>query len=522
MMDDDDPRPDVCPRPDDIAGPDDTPLPLRLVRLGLDTGQEHVLYLPADSPLCRAEGFAARARIRVHLGGRSIIATIHQTVGDLLPQDAASLSEAAWRALAATEGNILRVTHPQPLESLAHVRAKLYGRRLDGEQLREIVKDIDRGRYSDIDLSAFISACAGQRMDPDEILGLTRAMTDVGDRLEWGREIVVDKHSVGGLPGNRTTPIVVPIAAANGLTMPKTSSRAITSPAGTADTMETLAPVELDRAHMRAVVERRGACIVWGGSVRLSPVDDVLIVVERALDIDSEGQLVASVLSKKIAAGSTHLVLDMPIGATAKIRSEEDAARLTRLLADAAETFGLTTVIVQTDGQQPVGRGIGPALEARDVLAVLREDHDAPQDLRRRALLLAGHVLEIGGAARQGEGPRRARETLESGAAWDKFQEICDAQGGMRTPPHAPYRRAICAAHGGHVGAIDNRRLAKIAKLAGAPADPAAGVELHVRLAETVLRGQPLFTIHAESAGELAYAREYADARPDIFMVSEP
>ena len=128
-------------------------------------------------------------------------------------------------------------------------------------------------------------------------------MVDAGERLSWSAPIVVDKHSVGGLPGNRTTPIIVAIAASLGLTMPKTSSRAITSPAGTADMMETLAPIHLTWQRSVAWSNRKGGCIVWGGAVKLSPADDILIRVERALDLDTEGQMIASVLSKKKSGG---------------------------------------------------------------------------------------------------------------------------------------------------------------------------------------------------------------------------
>jgi thymidine phosphorylase len=329
----------------------------------------------------------------------------------------------------------------------------------------------------------------------------------------------MDKHSVGGLPGNRTTPILVAIVAACGLTIPKTSSRAITSPAGTADTMETLAPVDLDIPAMRKVVEREGGCIVWGGSVRLSPTDDILIRVERLLDLDSEGQLIASILSKKIAAGATHLVLDLPIGKTAKVRSTAAAAMLSKSLVEVGETFGLAVRVVETDGTQPVGRCIGPALEARDVLSVLKGDANAPADLRERAVLLAGNVLELGGTAPAGEGKTLAADTLKSGRAWSKFQRICEAQGGMRTPPVAPHRHAVAASRAGRVVAIDNRRLAKLAKLAGAPDAKAAGLELHVRTDSVVRSGAPLYTLHAEAPGELAYALNYARANPDIVQL---
>ena len=221
-------------------------------------------------------------------------------------------------------------------------------------------------------------------------------------------------------------------------------------------------------------------------------------------------------LFRSLAAGVTHLVVDMPVGATAKVRSKEAAEALSRSLMDVGASFGLTVRTVMSDGSQPVGRGIGPALEARDVMAVLQNKPDAPQDLRERALALAGPILELGGAAREDTGLKLAAETLVSGRAWEKFQRICEAQGGMRTPRVAPYRRVVSTTHAGLVIHFDNRRLAKVAKLAGAPDDTAAGLELHVRLGERVEAGQPLYTVHAESSGELAYALAFARANPDI------
>jgi thymidine phosphorylase len=339
--------------------------------------------------------------------------------------------------------------------------------------------------------------------------------------LYWGHAPIVDKHCVGGLPGNRTSMIIVPIVAACGLTIPKTSSRSITSPAGTADAMETVAPVDLDLFLMRRVVEREGACIVWGGRVRLAPADDVIISVERPLDFDSPMQLVASVLSKKVAAGSTHVVIDIPIGPTAKVRSESDAASLKALIGAVAEALGITVRAAQTDGRQPVGRGIGPALEARDVLAVLRGDAEAPADLRDRALFLAGEVLELGGAAIEGAGRSKAREALGSGAARRKFETICEAQGGMREPPRAAFTDVVTATRVGQIGSIDNRRLARIAKLAGAPRAPASGLEIHVKLGDIVRRDQPLITLHAETRGELEYAQRYLGANPGTIALDE-
>lgn len=512
---------EITTEPQETAPALPDPAAVRIRRIGIHTYQEPVIYMHAGCAICRSQGFEAESRVRVTCAGRSVEATLNVVTSDLLSTEEAALSESAWRLLGAEEGAWARLSHPEPLDSLAHVRAKLYGATLDERALHAVVRDIAAQRYSAIHVAAFVAACAAGRMSRAEVVGLTRAMVDAGERLAWPRAPVVDKHCVGGLPGNRTTPIVVAIAAACGLLIPKTSSRAITSPAGTADAMETLAPVDLGLERMRAVVEREGGCVVWGGAVRLSPADDVLIRVERPLDLDSEAQLVASVLSKKVAAGSTHVVIDLPVGPTAKVRSEAAAGALAGALQEVGAALGLRVLVLRTDGSQPVGRGIGPALEARDVVAVLRGAADAPADLRDRAELLAGAVLEAGGAAPAGGGAALAAATLKSGRAWAKFQAICEAQGGMREPPRAAHTRDVLAAARGRVMAIDNRRLARAAKLAGAPAAPAAGALMHVRAGNVVERGQPLFTLHAGSPGELDWAGRYVDGGAPIIRLDE-
>lgn len=494
---------------------------LRMRRLGIDTYHELVIYMRSDCHVCKSEGFEAQSRVQIRYQERHIIATLNVVMSSMLDHGEAGLSESAWRALGGEEGDEIHVLHPAPLQSFSRVRAKIYGNPITADGASEIMRDIVLGNYSDIQAASFIAACAGDRLSVEETIALTGAMLESGARLRWDTQPVVDKHCVGGLPGNRTTPLVVAIVAACGLTIPKTSSRAITSPAGTADTMETLAPVNLDIAQIRRVVAREGGCIVWGGGVNLSPADDILIRVERPLDLDSNGQLVASVLSKKISAGSTHVLIDIPVGSTAKVRSSQAAGKLSSMLATVGQEFGLTVATVVTDGAQPVGRGIGPALEARDVLSVLQNRADAPEDLRQRALRLAAGILELGHKAAPGASLALAQTTLDSGAAWQKFQGICEAQGGMRTPPQATFRCDLLALRRGRVVAVDNRRLARIAKLAGAPKAPSAGLLFHAPLGADFEAGQPLMTIHAESPGELAYAREYAEMQDDLIVLEE-
>ncbi|WP_292072290.1 thymidine phosphorylase family protein [Brevundimonas sp. UBA7534] len=503
-----------------LSNPSHAAVPsLKARRFGLHAQHESIVLMRRDCPVCRSEGLSSRAQVVLSAGGREVYATLYQMEGDLLGHDEVALSEEAWRLLGVAPGDPVAVRHAPAIESMSSVRRRIYGARLDETAIQGVIRDVAAGRYTSIHLAAFLTATSALPLDEAETVALTRAMVDVGDRLSWAADVVMDKHCIGGLPGNRTTPIVVAILAACGLVAPKTSSRAITSPAGTADTMETLAPVDLDVGAMRRVVEAEGGCVVWGGAVRLSPVDDIFIRIERVLDVDTEGQLIASVLSKKIAAGSTHVVLDLPVGATAKVRSAEAAGALAARLTAVASGFGIRALCLQTDGSQPVGVGIGPALEARDILAVLQNRPGAPADLRARACLLAGAALELAGRAAAGEGVTAAEGVIADGRAWTKFQRICEAQGGMRVPPTAGQRAVIRATRSGRVILVNNRQIATLAKLAGAPERKAAGLEMHVRLGMEVAAGDALATVHAESRGELDYAMVYAASHTDLIEV---
>ncbi len=492
---------------------------LTLKRLGIDTLQEFVVYMRAECHVCISEGFKTQTRINISVKNKTAIATLNVIYGEILHHGEASLSESVWKYMNAEEGDEIIFSHLQPIHSLSDVRAKMYGGILDYKAAERIISDIAEGKYSNIHLAAFVTACAGERLNVNEITALTTSMVNVGSKLNWDSSVVADKHCVGGLPGNRTTPIVVAIAAAAGLTIPKTSSKAITSPAGTADTMAVFTEVDLSLAKIKEVIEKEQACIAWGGGVKLSPVDDVLIRIGKALDVDSEGQMIASVLSKKVAAGSTHVIIDIPVGATAKVRTLEKALKLKYYFYSVGNSLGLKLKVVITDGNQPVGRGVGPALEAMDVLSVLRNEPQAPKDLLQRACFIAGALLELCGNAQAGKGEQIAMEIVKTGKAWNKFYSICMAQGGFREPKYAPFSHVILAECDGVVSEIDNRKLAMAAKLCGAPDDKSAGILFNAPLEKTVNKGDTLFTIYADSKGELNYAIEYIKNESKIITI---
>ena len=483
--------------PEPGAGPDSTPQRscLALRRVAIDTWRENVAYLHRDCAVYRAEGFQALSKIEVHANGRHILAT-----------------EDAFAQLDVPEGHSISVAPAERPASMGALFRKLAGERLVQDDFRAIVRDIVEKRYSKIELTAFVVGCARDELDREEVYFLTNAMAASGTRLDWHEPLVVDKHCIGGIPGNRTSMLVVPIVAAHGLLCPKTSSRAITSPAGTADTMEVLARVELPLAEMHNIVREYRGCLVWGGTAQLSPADDVLISVERPLSIDSPGQMVASILSKKIAAGSTHLLLDIPIGPTAKVRSVPEAQRLRRLFEYVARRLGLVLDVVITDGSQPIGQGVGPVLEARDVMRVLQGDPRAPTDLREKALRLAGRMIEFHPDVRGGAGYAIARDILDSGRALARMQAIIAAQGACAFDPEHPQLGSlqfeVYAPVAGVVTAIDNLQMARIARLAGAPTAQGAGVDLLCKLGASVAPDTALYRVHASYPADLEFARQ--------------
>lgn len=487
--------------------------PLKLKRIAIDTYHENVAYLHRECELYRAEGFQALSKIEIRQDHKRILAVLN-VVDDaaIVDTESLGLSEQAYAQLGIPEGSPVTVCHATPAHSMDYVRHKMAGERLTEAQLTKIIEDIAANRYAKTEIAAFLVSVAEAGLDRDEVYYLTRAMVASGTRITWEEPMVVDKHCIGGIPGNRTSMIVVPIVAEFGLLCPKTSSRAITSPSGTADTMEVLAEVDLNPDTLLHIVREHRGCLAWGGTAKLAPADDILISVERPLCIDSSEQMVASILSKKSACGSTHLLIDIPTGPTAKVRNMRDGMKLRKLFEYVGQRIGMTMEVLLTDGRQPIGRGIGPVLEARDILLVLENHPDAPRDLREKSLRLAGHMIEFEKDVRGGAGYDIARDILDSGRALSKMQAIIKAQGKQLTHfPLGHLYRDVIAEKDGYITGIDNLVLARIARLAGAPMDKGAGVDINRRLGDQVKAGDALYRIYAEFQSDFQFALNAVD-----------
>jgi len=391
--------------------------------------------------------------------------------------------------------------------ALEAIRKKLVGKRLSYKEYYAIIDQIARGGIGDVVTAYFAAVGFTRGFTREELYYLTKAMVETGEKLSF-KGVVADKHSVGGVPGYRTTLIIVPIIAAAGFKIPKTSSRAITSPAGTADVMEVLADVSFSLKRIKTIVKKVGGCMIWGGTVHLAPADDEIIEVERAISFESYDKIIASVLAKKIAVGATHLVIDIPYGKDNKVKNKTDADLLEKKFIYIARRFDIKVVVEKALINWPLGNGIGPVLEARDCLRVLQQKNNRSVDLEARALHLAGSLLELCGQRRN-----LARQLLVNGQAFKKMREIIAIQGGNSNIDSEELKPArmeskLQSAESGRVKRIENRNIVRLCRLLGTPKDKKAGIYLQKKPGEKVKKGENLFFMYSSDKMRLERAKE--------------
>lgn len=400
---------------------------------------------------------------------------------------------------------------PKGIEVLKH---KLKCESYTKTQLKKIILDIVQDSLTEAEIAYFISGVNYCGMSLKETQYLTESIVETGKTITWKSNKIADKHSIGGVPGNRTTPIVIAICAATGILMPKTSSRAITSAAGTADVIESIAKINFSTEKLKSIVKKTNAILAWGGSLGLAPADDKLIRVEKILSIDPKPQLLASILAKKLSVGSKYVLIDIPYGPGAKVTKVE-AKSLEKDFVKLGKMLGLKITVVLTDGSQPIGNGIGPILEIQDVLRVLKNENP-PKDLMEKSLMLSGKVMEMVGKTKKGAGKKKAKEILKSGKAFEKFAEIIKAQSGsLKNLKKAKLSHKIVSPKSGKISAIDNKLISHIARLAGCPVDKAAGIYLFKHCSNRVKKGEPLAIIYSESKHKMSEAKnKFIESKP--------
>jgi len=403
-------------------------------------------------------------------------------------------------------------------KSLVFIKKKLNKKPLSEKEINQIINDIVRNSLSEVEIALFVSAMHKQGMTMRETIYLINAILKSGNKLTLKNKFVADKHSIGGIPGNRTTPIIVPICAVAGLTMPKNSSRAITSAAGTADVIETIAEVEFSSEELKKILKKTNAFLVWGGAWEMVPADSKIIEVEKKLKLDPEAQLLASIMSKKLAVGSKYVLIDIPYGKFAKV-TKTKALVLKKKFEQLGRHFHLKLKCVLTDGSQPIGNGIGPALEMVDIIKVLDPEKQGPEDLEKKSLFLAGELLEMTGKTKKGKGIKLAEEILHSGRAFERFKQIIKAQKGtLKNLKKAKYKKNIILKKSGRIFEINNKEINSLARVAGCPQSKYSGIYLYFHVGEKPKKGEKLLTIYSESKSRLRQAIKFYNSKKPIKM----
>ena len=472
-----------------------------------------ILKFLAGRPVCMIHEETAKKmslhvdnRVYVKKGKRKIISII-DTVSGLIKENEVAVSDEIVKYLKLKKENNVEVELTSSPRSIDLIKKKLKGEELNNKEIYEIIKDISRNALTEAEIAFFIAAVHSKGMSLTETKHLVNAMVKSGSQIKL-RGKVADKHSIGGIPGNRTTPIVISICASLGVIMPKTSSRAITSAAGTADVIETLAKVDFSIKEIKKIIKKTNACFVWGGALGLAPADDKIIRIGRIAKIDSTSQLLASILSKKISVDSKYILIDIPYGKTAKV-SKREAKNLKNKFLNLGRKFDLKLEVVLTDGKQPIGNGVGPVLEMQDILKVLKRK-DSPKDLENKSVMLAGKILEMVGKVKKGKGEKTAREILDSGKAFEKFQEIIKAQkGNIKKLKLGEYIYKIKSKRKSKIKSIDNKLINSLARSAGCPEDKSSGIYLYKKVGEAVEKKEIVLTVYATSKEKLKHAKKF-------------
>ncbi|MBR9701589.1 thymidine phosphorylase [Candidatus Pacearchaeota archaeon] len=450
-----------------------------------------------------------RITIHVSLKEPREVSTITNTTTKLVGVGEVALSSELRKQLGLKIKRKVEINLSPTPKSLNFIKKKLNKEPLSQAEINEIIKDIVNNSLYESEIALFISAMYKQGMSTKETIYLTKAILNSGNRLGLKNKFIADKHGIGGIPGNRTTPIIVSICAAGGLIMPKSSSRAITSAAGTADVMETITNIEFSMSDLKKIVKKTNACLVWGGALGMVPADSKIIRIEKMLKIDPEAQLLASIMAKKLAVGSKYIVIGIPYGKTAKV-NKVGALKLKKKFEYLGKYFNRKLKVIMTKEEGPIGNSVGPALELRDVIRVLDPEKEGPKYLEEKSLLFAGQLLEMTGKAKKRKGIKLAKEILSSGKAFKKFEQIIKAQGGkMIEIKPAKYRKNILAKKPCKIYEMHNKKINSLARVVGCPTDKFAGLYFHKKKGDKIKKGEKILTIYAESRSRLNQAVKF-------------
>ncbi len=458
-----------------------------------------------------------RVSIKTSSNNNNEISTIVDLVEGFVKENQVVISSEIKKIMNLKNNQTVLVNLSESPKSLDFIKKKLDGKKLSEKEIIEIINDIVNNSLSEPEIALFVSAMYDNGMNTKETVYLVKAIFNSGSKLTFKNKLVADKHSIGGIPGNRTTPIVVSICASAGLIMPKSSSRAITSAAGTADVIETIAPVEFSVKEVKKIIKKTNACLIWGGGkLNIVPADSRIINVEKILNIDPQAQLLASIMAKKIAMGAKYILIDIPYGKNAKVNKKK-AEELKDKFYELGKIFKKKVKVMLNEIKGPMGVGVGPALELLDVINVLDPKKKGPKELEEMSIVLAAEILEMTGKAEKGDGLNMAKRILYSGRAFEKFKQIIKAQNGnFKKLRFSRFKKDIFSKKSGIIHEININKVNFLARIAGCPTDKFAGLKIYFSVGDKVKKNTKLITLYSESKSRLKESVKFYNKKNPI------
>lgn len=399
------------------------------------------------------------------------------------------------------------------------IQKKKNGETLTKEEIDFMITDYVAGKIPDYQMSAMLMAIYFNGMENEELAAFTLAMRDSGDLVDLSpiEGIKVDKHSTGGV-GDKTTLIVGPIVAACGVPVAKMSGRGLGFTGGTLDKLESISGfrIDLSAEEFFETVKKTGISVI-GQTGNLAPADKLLYALrDVTATVDSIPLIAASVMSKKLAAGSDKIVLDVTTGSGAFMKNTRDAKKLAKHMVAIGNHAGKETVAILTGMEEPLGFAIGNNMEVKEAIEVLKGG--GPEDVKEVSVAIAGMMLSLGlENVSHSQGKRMAKKALSSGQAFEKFKEMVQAQGGdIRYVEHPEFferdafEGEVLAAEDGFLSGMDTEKIGVAAGLLGAGRetkdsviDMSAGIYLEKKIGDTVKKGEPIAICYAGTKEKL-------------------
>ena len=402
--------------------------------------------------------------------------------------------------------------------SMQAIRKKLLWKKISDEEIDAIIEDIKEKKIHDLVLAYYVATSFFYKSDVHELAYTTKATAYSWDmyRFPW---IVAWKYCIWWVPGNETTLVVIPILASLWLTVPKSFSKAITSPAATGECVNVLMDIEFDKQEVIRITDKVWACLVWNEKLNLAPVNDRIIKVSAPLWMEPYARMISSIMAKNYAMWINHCLIDIPMWPTAKVATLSDARRVAKRFKEIWEYLGIKMDVQITDGKQPIGKWIWACLQAREALRILQQHSDKSKDLEDKCIFLASRLLLLCGVAdSMGNAQKLAIAQLKNWEARKKLQEIIKAQNWNPNIKSedielGKFSYDVVAQKDCVIKKVDMKLLNTMVRWLWAPKEYRAWIYLHKKLWDKVKKWQVIYTMYSPSENKMNLVKEMQEKK---------